>query len=168
MSLKMISGTSAALSEIKILKMKKIISVSFLFAFLSFSSFGQSSELVKLTNNDKQENCTPTKECAEKMGMTLEECKKLCTKTCAKTGASSKIASVSMESSEIDNADGKKSCIKSCSKTKVASATAVNDGHAKTVSLQEVDSKTTANKKCSKTGKCCKKREEKDTKKTSL
>jgi len=141
--------------------MKKIIGLSFLFVFVSFCSFAQSTDLVKLTN-DKTENCTPTKECAEKMGMTLEECKKLCSKMCDK----SKVASVSMESTDESSVADKKTCSKTCTKTKVASASAENNPSAKTVSLEE-GVVNEGKKECSKKSKCCKKGTAKETEKKS-
>ena len=43
--------------------------------FMSFTALGQ-----KTTADDAGLKCVPTKECAEKMGMTLEECMALCKK----------------------------------------------------------------------------------------
>ncbi len=79
-----------------------------------FVSVSQAQEANKTPNPapEKTAKCVPTKECAEKMGITLEECKKLCAKKCAaKTTTTTAVASAS-DSREMVNLTGvdKKVC----------------------------------------------------------
>ena len=60
--------------------MKKIINLCFASFLLTVVAFGQEASTAQV-----KKACTPTKECAEKMGISLEQCKALCKKTCAKS-----------------------------------------------------------------------------------
>ena len=86
--------------------MKKIISFCFASFLLTVVCFAQEASA------DAKKSCTPTKECAEKMGMTLEQCKALCAKTALaqkeNTTSTNAVAAVSMETGE--KAATKKCC----------------------------------------------------------
>ena len=150
--------------------MKKILAIALTWVLFATVSISQTT----VSTKDSKTNCIPTKECAAKAGMTLEECKKICT---AKADAST--TSVASASMVADTKEAKKSCcasMKECaakmgmteaeckakcagkSKTamtddqtesKVASAVKVNQ-------IEQVTAEKAPAKKCSKT--CTKKK----------
>lgn len=121
--------------------------------------------------------CTPTAECAAKMGMSLEECKKVCNKVCNKTTQSTSVLSDVQTKLVANTEEGtaKKACCKSkkaCSKkagiqsdgSTLAEATevAIDEATEKvaTATVSSELSKTSevpAKKACTKSDKkCCK------------
>ena len=108
---------SGGSGQAKIREMKKLMSL--LIAFFAFSVITLAQE-VQSTQHSKK--CVPTKECAEKMGMTLEQCIALCKKmeadkkACGTSETNSAVLSVSMEKNQ-DQSTGKPSCdIKACAR----------------------------------------------------
>lgn len=141
--------------------MKKLIGICF--AICLFATLGM-AQTTASTNATAKKSCTPTKECAAKMGMTLAECKKVCTGNAGANGET-KVASAIVD---IDDAatstDPKKSkeCAKKCTGKKVASAKDNKETQvASAVVTKEIEAKSTNKKECSKTCKktCTKKAE---------
>ena len=80
---------------------------------MGLTAFGQVADNSETTTKTKK--CIPTKECAAKMGMSLEECKKKCAKVCgSKTAnAETKVASYEVQRDETVSTEAstdKKSC----------------------------------------------------------
>jgi hypothetical protein len=155
--------------------MKKMISFCFASLFLCVVSFGQESTA---TANTKKAECVPTKECAAKMGMTLEQCKAICSKAnkgTAATEINSNANSVDFASSDAAvEAPAKKCCasVEACAakmgmtveeckaKCKGHSAEAMSGSttavaSAVMVSNTEEASKSEKPKTCAKAGKAC-------------
>lgn len=67
--------------------MSRIINVA-LMLMLCACAYGQVSDAqVKTASSDETKKCVPTKACAEKAGMTLEQCKAVCAKKNAKSAS---------------------------------------------------------------------------------
>ena len=125
---------------------------------IGFASFAQSANTV---TDISKKNCVPSQECADKMGMTLEECKAVCAKICG-----------SKATTDVSNADAKLVSTEgqskqSCSKSKMTNVS--KDGESQVASaivvsdVSEEDAKTSTENKaktCSKSSKaCCKKKQ---------
>jgi len=132
---------------------------------------------VTVNTNPQKANCQPTKACAEKMGMTLEECKAICNKVCtSKTSVAENTDKSNANLVSIASSDEKTSCcasLEECAKAmgmtieecKAKCATAISDGMTKVASASlESDASSTAQvpnskKTCNKTSaKCCSKK----------
>ncbi len=93
--------------------------------FFASMSFAQTNVSTTPTLDKEVKTCVPSKECAKKMGMTLEECKKVCAKSCKKT----KVASAEMEKSELtklvseENVKKGKCDVSKCKKGKKTAST---------------------------------------------
>lgn len=81
--------------------MNKLIILVFGILLIGLSAFGQETTVSKeiVTSDATAKKCVPTKECAEKMGMTLAECKAKCAKVCGgkATGSQTSVAAASAE-----------------------------------------------------------------------
>jgi len=80
-------------------------------------------EVVKTDKLECKKPCTPTKECAEKYGMTLEECKKIC--EAKNAGTKTAEANSSTETTKVASYEVRKEAavvtgekVKVCDKTK--------------------------------------------------
>lgn len=146
--------------------MKRLIGICF--AFCLFAMVGTAQTTASTSANETaKKTCVPTKECAEKMGMTLAECKKVCNgKTAnAETKVASALVALDSQESNTDpkkTAAAKKECAKKCTGAKSADAT--SDSETKVASalvVKDAEGKSTAKKNCSKTCKktCAKKAE---------
>jgi len=140
--------------------MKKIFGIALTWILFSTVSIAQVATTTAKESVDKKE-CVPTKECAAKYGMTLEECKKICTGKTAATASTeegtSKVASASKVS---DVTSGKKACCASkagatagtCTKSKTATTEAGTTKVAAAAMVNEVeavtDEKVKAKKSC--------------------
>jgi hypothetical protein len=82
------TGTSADLKATKMLIMKKFISLCFASFLFCAVSHGQETSNASNENTVKKEACVPTKACAEKAGISLEECKAHVQKNCSKSKVS--------------------------------------------------------------------------------
>jgi len=151
--------------------MKKIFGIALTWILFSTVSVAQVAATQAKESVDKKEcskTCVPTKECAEKYGMTLEECKKICASKASATASTedgdNKVASASMVS---DVSKAKKACCASksgatagCSKTKTASAEETTTKVASAQLVNEVEEVSTekakTKKSCSAT--CSKKK----------
>ncbi len=146
--------------------MKKIFGIALAWILVSTVSIAQVATTEANESVNKKE-CVPTQECADKYGVSLEECKKICSgKTTATTdAASTKVASASLVS---DKSTGKKACCASkvgatsgtCSKSKTATTDATTTKVASAVLVNDVEAVSTkegaAKKNCSAT--CTKKK----------
>lgn len=145
--------------------MKKIFGIALAWVLVSTVSIAQVATTVANESVNKKA-CIPTQECADKHGVSLEECKKICSgKTATTTEASTtKVASASLVA---DKTTTKKACCASkagatagtCSKsktaaaedtpsTKVAAAVLVNDVEA--VTTEEGTAKKSCKATCTK------------------
>ncbi len=162
--------------------MKKIFGVALVWILVSTTIFAQEATVEKVDLTEKAKTCVPTKECAEKAGMTLEECKKICSGKAAATASTTNVASASLVADT--EAKGKKCCasIKECAaksgmtvaeckakctgqsktamedssenkETKVAAAALVNE-------VEAIPVKKAEGKKCCKSAKACTKKKE--------
>ena len=156
--------------------MKKLISFCFASFLLTVVAFGQeaSTEQVK-------KSCTPTKECAAKKGMTLEQCKAKCTKSSAKTASTAatdasdaRLVNASMTSDKatkkccasIEKCAAKKGmtieeCKAKCKGKTAQASTSSNTAVASAVMAKTTDAeaKTVSKKKaCSSKKACCSKK----------
>lgn len=120
----MVTGSSADLGgmnkvEIMIRKLSILTALIFMAIGMQAQSTASSSKELKC---DKP--CVPTKECAAKYGMTLEECKKKCQKSEASASleGETKVASYEVKKSEalVDKTTSSKVCSKKkkCCKSK--------------------------------------------------
>ena len=156
--------------------MKRIISFCFASLLFCVISFAQEASTTTNTHTKKTE-CVPTKECAAKMGMTLEQCKAKCVKANMGTAASTnnEAKMVAYASSDISTeAPAKKCCaslaecaakmgmtVEECkAKCKGHSAEAMSDSKtavagAVMVNNTEAAPKSEKSKKCAKSGKAC-------------
>ncbi len=99
--------------------MKKLISLCLASFLLTVVTFGQEATTATSVDGVKKATCVPTKECAEKMGMTLEQCKALCKKHADKTAADAPAESNAQTVAMTGNKKGKKACcssIEACAK----------------------------------------------------
>ena len=110
--------------------MNKSIIILVVFMFAGLSAIGQTVSTEAADSKSKK--CVPTEACAKKMGMTLEECKKVCNKKSA-TGE----ADVASSSAYAVTASTEK---KACTKT---SAKCASKSGAKTASCQKLDTAST-------------------------
>ena len=138
--------------------MKKIFGIAIAWVLMSTVSFGQDTNVHKVDLTAKDKKCIPTKECAAKAGVSLEECKKVCAGKSATTASVASASLVSdVEATTTENGASKKECTKTktaCAasavkETKVAAATMVNE-------IEETPETQAKAKKCSKT--CTKKK----------
>ena len=151
--------------------MKKILGVAIAWILMSTISFAQSTSTENANVAAKEKKCIPTKACAEKAGVSLEECKKVCSSSKASTTT---VASASLVSDKeakkgasctAKSGMTKAECQAKCSRkttslensnknTKVAAATLVNE-------IEEVyEVKTSSNKKCCKSASSCTKKKQ--------
>jgi len=152
--------------------MKRIFTV---LTILLVLSFGADAQTTAKQCTAKKANCVPTEACAKKMGMTLEECKAMCTNgklsSVAATETETKVAAATLTSTK-----EKKACcssIEECAKkmgmsieeckakcgsslsqslTKVAAASLTSEA-------ADTETEATTKKMCSKkSSACCKKK----------
>lgn len=152
--------------------MKNIIGIALAWVLFSTVSIAQSTA----STNETKTNCIPTKECAAKAGITLEECKKICSSKTSSEASSTSVASASL----VSNTETKKNCcasMKECAakmgmteaeckakcngKSKTAMVDEIGDSKvASAVKVNEIEeiptSNSAAKKSCSKT--CSKKK----------
>ena len=81
--------------------MKKFISLCFASFLCCVVAYSQDANVETAPKADKAATCVPTKECAAKMGISLEECKKICAAKKAE-----KTASTSVQSAMVVKEDG--------------------------------------------------------------
>lgn len=119
---------------------------------LGFVSYGQTASVEATKTSKKQ--CVPTQECADKMGMTLEECKALCAKVCGSKAASTVASATKLSELAPDKvACGSKTEVSNTTESSVASAIVSSD-----VADKAADSPASKEKVCAKSSKaCCKK-----------
>lgn len=157
--------------------MKKIFGLALAFILTATVSIGQVATTTSSETVDKTKTCVPTKECAEKHGMTLEECIKKCNSNSAEASTTS-VASASLVA---DTKEVKKACctsVAACAKKagmtvaeckakcdgKSKSAMNTEDGETKVAAaslVNEVEASTTdekATKKCCKSTSACTKK----------
>lgn len=133
--------------------MRKSIFLSFVFSLLFFAGNAQTTA----ANTDSPKKCN-IEECAKKMGVSVEECKKICSLAKGEASSDTKVAASLVSLSEEGAVSSKKACSKACSKvcskkadgsksmTKVASAVVELDDNGEPI----------AKKKCDKSKKSCK------------
>jgi len=152
--------------------MKKIFGIALTWILFSTVTVAQVATTTAKESVNKVEcstPCVPTKECAEKHGMTLEECKKICASKSASTASTeegvNKVASatkVSELSSKKKACCASKASAGSCSKAKTVGATEGSTKVAAAVMVNEVEEvsaeKTPAKKCCSSKAACTKKK----------
>lgn len=121
------------------------MSLSMLLLFSVSASFAQATTETVSTDAAKTVNCTPSPECAAKMGMTLEECKKLCS-----TNASAECKAKCIGKASADSVND--------NDVKVASASFVSE--IETTDSNLVKTETAVKEKVCKKGSkaCCKKK----------
>ncbi len=155
--------------------MKSILNICVLIILTTLTISAQSSTVVN-TSPQKAE-CVPTKECAEKMGMTLEECKAVCEKVCnGKSALKDKSNASNVNLVTIASTKEKTSCcstIEECAKkmgmtveeckASCGSFTQANSTKVASASLESettnTKDKSAAPKTCAKTSaKCCSKK----------
>ena len=144
--------------------MKKIFGISLAWILASTVSFSQVSPTEVSETVSKEKTCIPTQACADKAGVTLEECKKICAgKTAAAEASKTNVASASMVADKVETkkacnpaacaakckASAKSANVSDDKNTKVAAAGLVNE-------VEEIPTEKTAKKACSKT--CTKKK----------
>lgn len=155
--------------------MKKIFGVAIAWILMSTVSIGQNASTQNADVVAKEKKCIPSKECAKKAGVSLEECKKICTGDKASTTS---VASASLVS-EKETKKGACCSIKDCvsktgmteaeckakcgsktastakteNNTKVAAATLVTE-------IEEIPEVKTTSKECSKTASSCTKKKQ--------
>lgn len=159
--------------------MKKIIGITLALLLVTMASFAQQTAL-QTAATESVKKCIPTKACAEKAGVTLAECKKVCEGKSAGVSATTvatQVASVAIEAdTEVEAKESGaslkvcaakagmtvKECKKKCNKTvdamddketKVAAATLVNE-------IEEIQPSKTDVKKCCKSAAACKKKQD--------
>ena len=71
--------------------MKKIIGSTFVILFLSFAAFSQTASESPTLKKENAKCSLSYEECANKMGITVEECKALCNKVCGTTAVKGEV-----------------------------------------------------------------------------
>lgn len=155
--------------------MKKIFGVAIAWILMSTISIGQDVSTQNADVVAKEKKCIPTKACAEKAGMTLDECKKVCNGNKASTTSVASASLVSETEAKKATCCSIKDCIaktgmteaeckakcgtktasaeKAQKTTKVAAATLVNE-------IEEIPEVKKTSTKCSKSASSCTKKKQ--------
>ena len=115
--------------------MKKIFGVALAWILVSTASIAQEVNTQHEVVVDKAKTCIPTKECAKKAGVTLEECQKICAKGASTDASTTKVASASL----VADTDKKAACTKADMTSAKCKATC--QSKSKTASLETKETK---------------------------